>query len=261
MRISFRSLAALSFSALLFAACSDEDDERPDSGVVSEDSGVLADSGEAPDAGEAMDAQAPDTGLCDPIGNAGCGEGQACYFVTPPINAPQCRNLRPMPKQHEQACTGTDCDVGLVCLDLGMGAKCHGICDEANGGVGCEDLTGASDMYVCNGIMSGMTDLAFGACIGRGGACVPHMDTCAANKVCSLPTGMGRPSCEDLGTVAIGGDCSMENCARGGICISLNNGPGPTCYVPCNPQMPMMSGCPDPLMCSGLSGQTFGICE
>jgi hypothetical protein len=254
-----RSLAALYASTLLFAACSDEE-ERPDVGV-SVDSGVLPDSGEAPDAGGLPDAEPAEAGVCDPVDGTGCADPQRCYFVTPPLNTAQCRIPPAMPRQHEETCSGTNCDVGLVCLDLGSGAKCHGVCDQTRGDIGCEDLSGMRDMYVCNGVMSGMVDLAYGACFGRGGNCVPHNDTCSADKVCSLPTGMGAPTCEDAGNVAIGGDCSTDNCMRGGICINLMGGPGPICFVPCNPQMPMNSGCPMGVTCNGLTGQAFGICE
>jgi hypothetical protein len=258
-----RTLAGLlPLTLIAVAACSGDD--RPDGGTIipSGDTGVPPDSGELPDAGEGFpDAEPPEAGgPCNPVDGTGCAGDLKCLFV-PNLNTQQCRMLTTPVRGHEQMCNGLDCDVGLVCLNLGEGQKCYGVCDPANGGVGCEDLSGMADMYVCQGLQDMMSrPLLYGACDGRGGACRPYEDMCAVGKVCSLP-GAGMPSCEDEGAVAVGGDCSTDNCMRGGICIDLTGGPGPRCYVPCNPQMPMMSGCAMGVMCNGLMGQSFGICD
>jgi len=255
------TIHALLTIALGAAACSEER-ERPDGGVVTRvDTGVPPDAGEPPDSGEPPDLGTMDAGPCNPVDGTGCADPQACVFVSN-INVAQCRNIAAAPKAHEAACSNTlhDCDVGFTCIDLGMGLTCHKTCDSNMGGVGCAGLTGSSPSYACVPLRSNTgQSLLYGVCAGRGNTCVPYADQCGAGKVCSLVS--MNPSCEDAGAVPVGGDCTNDNCARGGICIFLNGTPNPTCYEPCNPQNPQLPACPQGTQCAGLQGQSFGVCD
>lgn len=245
--------------ALTFTACSSSDDES-DGGVNSgADAGPGSDSGEPADGGGFPDADPPEVGPCNPVDGTGCMGEQKCLFV-PNINVQQCRLVGNPAKQHEEMCNGLDCDVGLVCLNLGDGQKCYGVCDPMGSGVGCEDLGGMFGMYSCVGLTDSQDNpLLYGACDGSNGTCNPQDDTCSVGKVCTRQA-MGRPKCEAEGTVQLGGDCSMENCARGGYCT--DQGGGLTCYKACNRQSPPMeNGCADIESCEAVSGQTFGVCE
>ena len=153
-----------------------------------------------------------------------------------------------------------NCEAGAACLFLQSdGAPtCRKVC-AVQTQVGCEMLSNESQAFACLPVSDayGNPTRNFGICVDIGTPCDPLQDACPMGETCSL---VGRAnSCLEGGDTPLGGLCENNNCAKGGLCVALQNADGtpvpPTCYEPCDPSNPScMIG-----VCSSL-GLPYGLC-
>ncbi|MCK6548796.1 hypothetical protein L6R52_23330 [Myxococcota bacterium] len=141
------------------------------------------------------------------------------------------------------SCMQSNCVKGSICLDVGGGPTCFEPCDP----MAQNACATAGDLCL------GLQGVSFGICQTPAAGCDPLNDMCPAGQVCTFDA--PDLTCEAEGTVAIGGNCANENCARGGICILLQGEPNAKCWEPCDPQMPMCSAG----QCGNI-GLSFGLC-
>lgn len=231
---------------LLAAACVAPYQERPDT--------------PDPDAGTSTSTvpAGPVTGNieCNPVQNVGCDttRGEACVY-DPAKDEALCGPLG-LRLDHEEPCSPLEnvCDRNLTCTALPQDheTSCYRVCDPQTG-LGCENLPGASPNYLCMPLM-GRT---FGVCVGTGVRCDPNEDPCAESEVCSIRG--GEAVCLPAGAAQLGESCEVEQCAKGGVCMKLNDVDEALCYLPCDTEEGI---CPNPdEVCTGIDDQRFGICQ
>jgi hypothetical protein len=235
--------ALLLLSSLALAACGGGSNAGPvDAGpgdASSADTGVV-------------DAGPVDAGPCDPTTGGGCAADRFCVWLpSGAVELVQCRTIGD--KALNQACSTSlqDCAAGMTCLQLqgDESPTCRQVCTPD--GEECDALP--DGVYACTYLQD--TSRMHGFCRRTGGPCDPLDDRCAVSQVCSL-TERGT-FCERSGSTQPGGDCSMNACRRGGLCVALPD-VAPTCYAPCDP-MAMDPGCGTG-RCARLEGYEFGIC-
>lgn len=229
-------------------ACSD--DESPPPGASPMDAGFPDLGQEEPDSGVFPDAgPAPDATPCDPITGGGCVGGTTCAYV-PSIDGPQCRDIGAAnPIGDPCSPQLTDCEPGAWCVNVPPEPRCRKACRP-----GQSDCASLPASHVCATLQNASGEFGFCDPVTT---CDPVMDACPAGEVCSI-VGSDQVGCRPAGTVPVGGSCAQAACARGGVCINLNNS-GSICYEACNPDNPMCAGgnaaCSDPL-----TGFSFGVC-
>lgn len=217
------------------------------------------------DGGGADPCGAADASLtsCDPVIGGGCPGSEACAWTVEPDQG-QCRCSAGAATLGE-SCTypRIDCGPGLACLPLrpGEGAECWQICDQ-RANAPCERLNtlDPSTAYECFPVgleENGAVSQRYGVCFALGTRCDPLQDLCPAAEVCTLYGTV--PACGPRGTKAIGEGCDDEGCARGGLCVTLqdpNGTPLPRqCYQACELARPncTLGRCAD-------VGLAFGLC-
>ena len=245
-------------AALVLSAC-DGGDDSPDAGGT--DVGFLDD-------GCSIDNPPVDSGIALPPCNAsngtGCvvSSGRYCVWSFERDEG-SCRCLAEAPKQFGEACDGVaqDCAAGLLCLPInGQPAACHQVCEQ-DSPVACEPYNTATTLALCTPLqrVDGTITMKFGLCVDRT-ICNPVIDQCAATETCEF-LGGDSPICVTSGFVPLGGDCTREICAKGGICLGLvdeNGNPiDPICYEPCDPNAPVCTAG----TCARLQGiEDWGVC-
>lgn len=236
--------------ALALAGCSGSetvDAGPPDSGPV--------DTGVEPDAGE-VDSGVQ--GPCNPVDGTGCNQAdQFCVLQTSSDDG-QCRELINA-AGHEQECNQSlqNCEAGYACLLLqGENAPtCRKVCDIRDG-TGCAGLAGSSAAYACNIRLQGIRRHGF--CGPAAAACDPLDNMCPMAENCDFVDNDGNTGCVAAGPVLPGGNCSMDRCRRGNLCVTLQNvSMDPTCYQPCDLQNPT---CTQANYVCGDIGAPFGLC-
>jgi hypothetical protein len=224
--------------------------------------------------------------ICDPQNGAGClnlvgmSPGYECQAIidkTSMMNAPygiclptapSCNPLMDMCAANETCtqtpsglkcqvsgtgakgdpCVTNGCQKGLVCVAIANHpAACYPPCDPS------ATTTTCSTGDVC--LM--LTALNYGVCKTPVRGCDPLNDTCPLDQNCTFQ----NPDlmCGSAGTSTIGGDCSTEPCARGGVCAILNTTMKPRCFQPCDPTMGMTRLCAVGQSCISI-GEPFGVC-
>jgi len=251
MRLHFSSVSPLCFAlAFGLAACSGS--ETPDAGTV--DAGP-ADTGVEPDAGE-IDSGVQ--GPCNPIDGTGCNEPDRFCVLQTDTDDGQCRELIGA-VGHEQECNPSlqNCEAGFACLQIQgeNAATCRKVC-KLSMNEGCEGLTGGSAAYSCNIRLQGIRQHGF--CGPAADACDPLDNMCPMAENCDFVDSNGATGCVPAGSTQAGGNCSMDRCARGNLCVTLQNvSMDPTCYQPCDLQNPT---CTQANYVCGDIGAPFGLC-
>lgn len=141
-------------------------------------------------------------------------------------------------------CSRERCAKGAVCVNMAGDRypRCYAPCDTSAGFCGAEE--------VCTGLVG----QAFGVCQASVTRCDPLVNECPEGLTCSMDG--THVSCREIGPVQIGDDCSVEGCARGGVCAKML-GESPRCFEACDLDLPT---CGDPsLECSSV-GLSFGLC-
>ncbi|MBK6689716.1 MAG: hypothetical protein IPG45_34945 [Deltaproteobacteria bacterium] len=202
-------------------------------------------------------------GVCDPVIGGGCSVGEACGWSVDPDQG-QCR-CSSGTAALGASCTyrQVSCAAGLACLPLrpGEGAECWQVCDQ-RASVPCARLNEADPgtAYECFPVgleSDGPVSQRYGVCFALGTRCDPLDDRCPAAEVCTLYGTV--PACGPRGTRGIGEGCEDEGCARGGLCVTLqdqNGMPYPRqCYQTCELARPncTLGTCAD-------VGLAFGLC-
>ncbi len=150
--------------------------------------------------------------------------------------------------QKGEMCATTGCQKGLLCVAIANHPEaCLPPCDPS-----VSTPCGPSG-DVC--LM--LPGLNYGVCKTPMRSCDPLNDTCPLDQNCTFQ----NPDlmCATSGTSTIGGDCSTQPCARGGVCAILNTTTHPRCYQPCDPSMGMSRLCAVGQSCISI-GEPFGIC-
>lgn len=142
-------------------------------------------------------------------------------------------------------CSYEPCVKGALCanLDDRPWPTCMPPCDTAIG-------TCSESDQVC----TGLEGFNFGVCQTTAATCNPLVDDCGSDRTCSLDG--PNVKCVPTGGTALGGDCSTDPCAEGGVCVKLVDRP-PTCLEPCDLGFPEC-GTPG-FECSSI-GLDFGVC-
>jgi hypothetical protein len=181
--------------------------------------------------------------VCDPLMDT-CAMNETC---TPTQHGAACAPSGPTTKGGD--CTSMACVKGLVCIPLAGAPNpiCYQPCNPAMTNT-CPTM---GDVCV------GLSGFTFGVCRTPRHECDPLMDACPMGQVCTYSN--GDLTCQAEGPVAIGGDCSMQACARGGVCVFVSGTAHAICYQPCDATMPARVPCPMGTTCSTI-GQSFGIC-
>lgn len=202
-------------------------------------------------------------GVCDPVIGGGCPVGEACGWTVDPDQG-QCR-CSSGAATLGASCTyrQISCGPGLTCLPLvaGAGAECWQVCDQ-RASEPCARLNVADPgtAYECFPVgleESTAVSQRYGVCFPLGTRCDPLDDRCPAAEVCTLYGTV--PACGPRGTRGIGEGCEDEGCARGGLCVTLqdqNGMPYPRqCYQTCELARPncTLGTCAD-------VGLAFGLC-
>ncbi len=245
-------------AALMTCACTGGgDDNNPDVGVP--------DSGKGPD-GCGLDNQPRDGGVnlgpCNPADGTRCEVSSGRYCVWDyETDEGACRCLGDAPKNAGESCSldAKDCAAGLACISINGMATCYQVCTQQNP-MECDRLNTPDVTFACFPIRTatGQTTM-YGLCDGLGRPCDPLIDQCDATETCVLVSTRSAV-CLPSGPVPLGGDCSVDECAKGGLCVPLvdqNGNPlGTKCYEPCDLGTPACGAgsCTD----VGLDG--FGIC-
>ncbi len=248
----------LLLAALSLAACpGGGDDTPPDGGTP--------DSGKGPD-GCFDTPSTADTGVnvtaCDPTRGTGCDVVTSRYCVfdfTEDHGA--CRCLGDAPHELGQGCSALqqDCAPGLVCINIGDGEICYQACEPGDP-TRCDALDSAEETFLCSALIrpDDSVTMNYGICFG-GRACDPLDDRCAADETCALVSANANV-CAPAGSVPIGGDCSTEQCAKGGVCVTLSdadgNPIGTDCYEPCDVAAPACSAG----TCTDVGIEGYGLC-
>ncbi len=176
---------------------------------------------------------------CDPNQDP-CGDDEACSI----------RGGQPVCIPAGETEVGGDCSYelcakGLVCANLADRPfpTCLSPCDTAIG-------TCAEDNEVC----TGLEGFNFGVCQISMASCNPLVDDCGSDRTCSISGTNVR--CVATGPVAIGGDCTNDTCAEGGVCVKIVDRV-PTCMEPCDLTFPECTTAG--FECSSI-GLDFGVC-
>ncbi len=176
---------------------------------------------------------------CDPLRPDDCPMMETCTVLS--ADTLGCAPAGTVPAGGD--CRVNACGPGLVCLTLENGGpRCYEPCGDA---VAC----GHASRPNCQAL----TNRAFGACVEGGPTCDPVVDTCPAGDRCTL-VGNGRAECRPAGTVPRGGDCSVQSCRGGNICV--DTGTATQCFQPCNAG----TTCDDGVCQGTVTGYDFGIC-
>jgi hypothetical protein len=149
----------------------------------------------------------------------------------------------------------------MACLHIGgePEAKCYKVCDLLTSAE-CDPLTTQELGYACLALnRSGGLTTKNGLCAPIGVPCDPLDDRCTADETCSLIT-TRLAVCQEQGAVPIGGDCTMDQCLKGGVCVPLVDGNGnplgTKCYEPCDRNAPACGAG----MCTDVGLDRIGLC-
>jgi hypothetical protein len=152
-----------------------------------------------------------------------------------------------------------DCAPGLTCINIEGNPMCYQVCTQDNP-LECDALNDGTNTFLCFPIVRGDQTVTqnFGLCVGRE-SCNPLDDRCASDETCTLITASSN-ACLQSGPIPIGGDCSMDFCMKGGVCVPLtdqNGNPlGTNCYEPCDLTAPECSAG----ACQDVGIEGFGLC-
>lgn len=231
---------------------------------------LVPDAGAPPDGGvdvACQEANQIDSGVpsgdCDPASGGRCDvrRFQACTWdVLADEGRCTCSS--------ERSALGERCDLGRQNCQLGTtclffqgqpAPTCQAVCSFADGS-GCELLRTGDRAVACAPVRRGPDGAPtnrYGICVDVGRTCEPLADDCPAEDKCTL---LGRvTACGPAGSAGPGDLCSNEGCARGSMCIALEDASGnqvpPTCYVPCEVTNPTCATG----QCIEI-GLSFGIC-
>ncbi len=147
---------------------------------------------------------------CNPLSNAGCGAGEACFGGPEPFCGPIGSK-----KVGEECKTIKDCAEGAICVS--GKDKCTKLCDSAKG---FGTAAGCAANESCDIVESGGQRLPFAQ-----GICVLSCDVvteegCDSEGKCYLLSADKLPECYKAGTVALGETCfKTGDCFRRGICV------------------------------------------
>lgn len=212
-----------------------------------------------PDAGAGVADAGPvgPTGpSCDPVAGTGCEveAGTTCVW-DPDTDRAACQVLTSH-LLHRDPCYPDEpsCGAGLTCTALRNDetTTCYQVCDPESG-QGCEALGSGLQHFVC----SALEGLSQGVCLVAGSTCDPLLDSCGAGEVCGFRG--GQTTCLAAGEVPLGGDCSVNGCAPGGLCLKLTDRARAECFAPCDPGQPRCPG--GDAVCSAIDGHPFGVCQ
>jgi hypothetical protein len=103
-------------------------------------------------------------------------------------------------------------------------------------------------------VYTGLEGFNFGVCQQSTATCNPLTDDCGSDKTCSMER--TDVKCVDTGPTQLGGDCSADPCAEGGVCVKILDQP-PTCLEPCDLAFPECGTAG--FECSAI-GLDFGVC-
>ncbi len=176
---------------------------------------------------------------CDPNQDP-CGDDEACS-----IRAGEAVCIPSGSTGVGGDCSYELCEKGLVCANLAdrPWPTCLAPCDVAIG-------TCAESGDVC----TGLEGFNFGVCQASMASCNPLVDDCGSDRTCSIDGTDVR--CVTTGPTAIGGDCTNDPCAEGGVCVKIVDRT-PTCMEPCDLTFPECSTAG--FECSSI-GLGFGVC-
>lgn len=184
---------------------------------------------------------------CNPLDMMPCAAGQTCSLSSANFGT-SCTMAGTT--QLGGTCTMSNCAEGQgMCVNLGGAQLCYEPCNL--------NLPNCSQAgYSCQMITSMGMSAPWGLCLPpQMTSCNPITNPCPTGQVCAVTQDNMSVECVMEGTVQLGGDCSMMNCAEGGFCVPTNQG-GRVCAQPCDLAAPM---CPMNQMCQDI-GLPFGLC-
>ncbi len=195
------------------------DATEQDSGIDATNDTASPDS-EVPDAtaNDAGDGAAAEAGPDRPctLGGTECNAGEKCS----PEGTNQALVCRPAgDKQQGEAC-GTasvdDCAAGLACVAYSSTlSTCEPLC---NTNVACADTAHQAcfPWFGTNGEVAGV-------CLGDN--CTPPSTGCSNGQRCTVYSSGNNTvtACAPAGTVPVGGDCSVDECVAGAMCVQTSS--------------------------------------
>jgi hypothetical protein len=276
-----RSIAAFAFSALAIAACngnqtmneaggSDASDVGPD--IV--DHVVINDAGDVP-----MDVPMESSttcgsgyGPCNPVTNAGCPTGQACFVASDGDGGVTTVCSMPGTAGWGQHCASADgCMQGFACL----GSMCLRLCCGPGDNATCRSSPGGMNGALCNQPLAGVSFYGCQAVTN----CDWFQQNCPGGGSCEPTDTAGDTACNPAGTGRAGAQCAGSstsvNCAPGYTCIldmgSMTNAHcrqvcdptvGPTDDAGTTPDGGVSRRCPTGTMCNpvGMRPMNYGVC-
>lgn len=168
-------------------------------------------------------------GSCDPLGANTCPGGQACRLAS---GQAACAAIAGTAIAAGQACQVSEqCDHGLVCINLGEGARCTALCRAGSQGT-------CGDGAACSLELLGQSCARLCAPLAR--PCdIYSASGCAAGQKCGLArnpeSGARYTGCIPAGPGQIGTLCTADGqCAPGTICVGTGTGES-RCHQVCAP--------------------------
>jgi len=163
---------------------------------------------------------------CDPICQTGCGMDEACVAGSSGPGSPIQSSCQPAGTgmQGDSCSQMSPCAAGYGCAGASADtATCQQYCDPNAMDPGCDDPDA-----MCSPLQD---EMRLGVCAVPEDACSLTDDMCPQDQKCA-PTNLGL-QCVPAGTKMAGDTCAAGDCARGLVCVNINN--NSTCRKLCDP--------------------------
>jgi hypothetical protein len=248
---------------MLVAACNFGHNRIPDNGIGVDAAQLPVDAEHDEVDARPPDAMAAGSG-CELLPQGGCtGATPACDLTSADDGTVECRAVTAPGTSTDHCATDTACATGYTCThgsDATDDPWCARFCDHDT------DCTGSGSRCVVGLIGSHGQSLGIDVCSA---SCDLVAQTgCPSSRGCYAfePAGSGSDytDCENPGTVAIGGTCTIdEDCVAGGVCVG--NAATGTCASIC--VVGDDTTCPGNLTCVGftvpltINGTEYGACQ
>ena len=213
-------------------------------------------------------------GSCNPVTNAGCPTGQACYIVGDGDGGVTASCSTPGTAGAEMPCANADsCLQGFACL--GDPGRCVKLCCAPGDNDTCRNGPGGIRGATCS---VGIQNVPVFGCQATTN-CDWFAQDCANGNNCEPTDATGTTTCTSPGGTGMdGAPCGSASgavdCALGYACIQLNNdaGTGPACRKVCDPTATgtdagttdggVSRTCDAPLHCGGVNNRpnNYGVC-
>jgi hypothetical protein len=167
---------------------------------------------------------------CNPVANAGCAAGTACYATGP--STAMC--TAPGTHRAGELCSRpADCLPGLVCITTSMDsmARCYVTCCSPNDNDRCHDTSvGGTSTSSCGLTVPGSN---YRACT-QPSRCNWFTQNCASGGNCLPVDAVGNTQCWPAGPAGAGASCTTDNCGPGLVCLGPSRDQA-ICRAVCDP--------------------------